>query len=187
MKLTLRKANTIQHSINEKLKSLELTTTVALNEFEETSPQIEAVRQTFFKNYFSRNKLTLALFEIRQKVANANASSGINDLLTKVALLEKQQAFLTMLSGKGSQVSLRVLNGQLKRNAEMKGESYSYHRNEVTTPIFTDEEIEQFRREAAEFKRQKQKIQDNLLELNVRTEIELETDTADFLKSHDIV
>jgi len=57
----------------------------------------------------------------------------------------------------------------------------------VVTSIFSEEEVESFRREAAEGKRQKQRLQDALLELNVQTEIELEEGTTLFLEKADIL
>jgi hypothetical protein len=181
MKLTLRKANAIQAAINEAIKGLDLGTSVTLNEFEGVEDQISAVRDRFWTHAATRNKLTMALYEIRAKVAQANAESGINDHLANVAYLEKQIGYNTMLAGKGVQTALRVLNGQVKKNAEVKEDIYGRSSRDVTTSIFTEEEIKDFRHNAAEFKRQKQRIQDLLLELNVQTEIELSADTVESL------
>ncbi len=187
MKLTLRKANAVQAAINEAVKGLDLNYTVTLNEFEGVEDQIDAVRNRFWAQSDIRAQMLESLYEIRAKVAQANAAAGINDKLTLVAYLEKQIAHKTMLAGKGAQIALRVLNGQVKKNAESKDESYSYRPNAVTTSIFTEAEIETFRKDAANFKRDKQKLQDELLELNVQTEIELMEKTATFLKSADIL
>jgi hypothetical protein len=187
MKLTLRKANAVQHSINEMIKSLDLNTSVTLNEFVGVKDQIQAVRDRFWTHAATRNKLILSLYEIRQKVANANAAAGINDMLAEVAHLEKQIGHNTMLAGKGVQTALVVLNGQLKKQADAKEDSYSYGSRPVVTSIFSEEEVESFRRDAAEGKRQKQKLQDALLELNVQTEIELEEGTTLFLEKADIL
>jgi hypothetical protein len=187
MKLTLRKANAVQHSINEMIKSLDLNTNITLNEFVEVKDQIQAVRDRFWAHTATRNKLMLSLYEIRQKVANANAAAGINDMLAEVAHLEKQIGHNTMLASKGVQTELRVLNGQLSKQAAAKEDAYGYGRRDVTTSIFSEEEIETFRRDAAEGKRQKQRLQDALLELNVQTEIELEEGTAHFLEKADIL
>lgn len=187
MKLTLRKANAVQHSINEMIKSLDLNTTVALNEFVDVKDQIQAVRDRFWTHAATRNKLMLSLYEIRQKVANANAAASINDMLAEVAHLEKQIGHNTMLAGKGAQTALVVLNGQLKKQADVKEDAFAYGRRDVTTSIFSEAEVETFRREAADGKRQKQKLQDALLELNVQTEIELEEGTALFLEKADIL
>jgi hypothetical protein len=187
MKLTLRKANAIQAAINEMIKGLDLNTSVTLNEFEDVQEQIDAVRNRFWTHSATRNKLTMALYEIRAKVAQANAASGINDRLANVAYLEKQISHNTMLAGKGAQTALRVLNGQVKKNAEVKEDIYGRSSRDVTTSIFTEEEIEDFRRTIADFKREKQRVQDLLLELNVQTEIELEEGTATFLEKADIL
>jgi hypothetical protein len=188
MKLTLRKANAVQHSINEMIKSLDLSTNVSLNEFVDVKDQIQTVRDRFWTHAATRNKLVLSLYEIRQKVANANAAAGINDMLAEVAHLEKQIGHNTMLAGKGVQTALVVLNGQLKKQADAKEDAYGYNsRRDVTTSIFSEAEVETFRREAADGKRQKQKLQDALLELNVQTEIELEEGTALFLEKADIL
>lgn len=187
MKLTLRKANAIQAAINEMIKGLDLSTSVTLNEFEGIQDQIDVVRNRFWTHAATRNKLTMALYEIRAKVAQANAESGINDHLANVAYLEKQISHNTMLTGKGAQTALRVLNGQVKKNAEVKEDGYGYRSNAVTTSIFTEEEVEDFRRSAADYKRQKQSLQDELLELNVQTEIQLDEETARFLEKADIL
>lgn len=187
MKLTLRKANAIQNSINEQIKGLELPTHVDLNEFEDVKYQIQTVRDRFWTNSATRNNLVIALYEIRAKVAQANAESGINDMLADVAMLEKNINYNTMLAGKGAQTSLRVLNGRLKKQAEEGSDRRIYGYDNIKTSIFTEEEIEDFRRTAAEHKREKQKLQDTLLELNVQTEIELDEETARFLERADIL
>jgi hypothetical protein len=182
MKLTLRKANAIQAAINEAIKSLDLNTGVTLNEFEDVQVQIASARERFFANDNVRSKLTLALAEIRTKVAQANAASGINDHLANVAYLEKQIGYNTMLAGKGAQTALKVLNGQVKKFAEVKEDIYGRSMGrDVATSIFTEEEVEQFKSNAANLKRDKQRVQDTLLELNVQTEISLDLDTAGFL------
>lgn len=186
MKLTLRKANAVQAAINEMVKGLDLSTTVTLNEFEEVQEQIDAVRNRFFTHNATRAKLVGALYEIRRKVAVANAEAGINDMLADVAALEKQIGYNNQLAAKGPQTAMRVLNGQVKKNAEAKDE-YSYSRRDVVTSIFTEEEVEDFRRKVADSKREKQRLQDQLLELNVQTEIELDGETARFLERADIL
>jgi len=187
MKLTLRKANAVQAAINEQIKSLDLPTRVELNEFEEVRDQIQTVRDRFFSHNVTRTKLIDALYEIRRKVAEANAEAGINDMLADVAMLEKNINYNNMLAGKGAQTSLRVLNGRIKKQAEELSERRMYGFDLIETSIFTEEEIEDFRRTAAESKRQKQNLQDSLLELNVQTEIELDEETARFLERADIL
>lgn len=173
MKLTLRKANAVQAAINEAIKGLDLSTNVTLNEFEGVQEQIDTVRERFWKNAVIRNNLVTALYEIREKVSAANAASGIDSMLTSVALFEKQIGHNNLLVSKGVQTSMRVLNGQVKKTADAKDEGFGYNRRDVVTSIFTEEEIENFKRDAADYKRTKQRLQDELLERNVQTTIEL--------------
>lgn len=187
MKLTLRKANAVQSAINEAIKALELNYTVTLNEFEDVPEQIETARDRFLAANETRSKLVDALYEIRRKVAIANAQAGINDMLSGVARAEKIISFNTMLASKGTQTTLRVLDGQVKKNAEIKDDIYGRTGRDVVTSIFTEAEIEGFKRIAADYKRTKQHLQDQLLELNVRTEIKLNEETTVFLETADIL
>lgn len=181
MKLTLRKANAIQSVINDELKSLDLDTSITLNEFEGLTDQIGTARDNFFKNAAKRTNFTVALYEIRSEVAKANASVGINDMLSSVAYFEKQIGHYTRLASRGPQTALRVLLGQIKKIADIKEDGYGHGRRDTITSIFTEEEIEQFIKNVSNFKREKQKLKDQLLELNIRTEIELSKGTAEFL------
>ena len=188
MKLTLRKANAVQNTINEMIKSLDLPTKADLNEFEDVKEQIQTVRDRFWTHSATRNKLVAALYEIRARTAQENAASGINDHLARVAYLEKQISFYNMLAGKGTQTNLRVLNGRLKKQSDDSGDRRSvFGYDQVETSIFTKEEIEEFRRTAADYKRDKQKLQDELLELNIQTEIKLDEETVRFLEKADIL
>lgn len=187
MKLTLRKANAVQNSINEMIKTLDLNTTVTLNEFEDVADQIEAARDRFWANHKQREDLMVALYNIRAKVAQANAAAGINDLLTEVAFTEKQIAFDNQLASKGVRTALRVLSGQVKKNAATTGEASYYRAESVSTSIFAEEEIVSLKNSVKLQKKAKQGLQDRLLELNVKTEIELEDPVVSILTEAGIV
>ena len=187
MKLTLRKANAVQANINEALKSLQLETQVTLNEFEGVVSQIDAVRERFFANNNARKELVFALYEIRSKVAQANAEAGINDMLTNVAYLEKEISHNNSMAAKGEQTSLKVLNGQVLKNVGSKDDPYGYNRRDAVTSIFTKEEIAEFRKVASDSKRIKQRLQDELLALNIKTEIVLSENTALLLTKETIL
>ena len=188
MKITLRKANAVQLSINEMVKGLTFETSVQLNEFEDASAQIDAVRSTFDTHFATRNKLVAALYEIRKAVARANADAGINDMLAEVAMLEKEIQFTNVFATKTARLSDAVIEGKMEKIKGMKEESRLYGRYDtVDTGIFLKEELEVFKRTVADLKRQKQKLQDTLLELNVQTEIELDEETARFLERGDIL
>ena len=186
MNITLRKANAVQLSINEMIKGLSFDSSVQLNEFEPATTQIDAVRNTFETHRATRAKLVGALYEIRKAVARANADAGINDMLAEVAMLEKEIQFNNIYATKSPRLSDAVIEGKLSKLKEAKEDRF-YGRDSIETGIFTKEEVEEFKRTVADLKRQKQKLQDTLLELNVQTEIELDEETVRFLERADIL
>jgi len=188
MNITLRKANAVQLSINEMVKGLSFDTSVSLNEFEDAKAQIAAVRDTFDTHRATRTKLVGALYEIRKAVARANADAGINDMLAEVAQLEKEIQFYNTFAIKTARLSDAVIAGKMDKIKNSSEDSRIYGRGDtVETGIFTKEEVEEFKRTVADLKRQKQKLQDTLLELNVQTEIQLDEETARFLERADIL
>ena len=186
MKITLRKANAVQLSINEMIKGLSFDSSVQLNEFEPATAQIDAVRSTFETHRATRAKLVGALYEIRKAVARANADESINDMLAEVAMLEKEIQFNNIYATKSPRLNNAVIEGKLSKLKEAKEDRF-YGRDSIDTGIFTAEEVNDFKRTVADLKRQKQKLQDTLLELNVQTEIELDEETARFLERADIL
>jgi len=188
MKITLRKANAAQLSINEMIKGLSFDTSVRINEFEYYKDQIKTVRDTFETHRMTRAKLVAALYAIRKAVATANAENGVNDMLADVAMLEKELQFYNAFATLQSRLSDAVIEGKVTKIKNTAEESRLYARGDtVDTGIFDKDEIEEFKRIVADLKRQKQKLQDTLLELNVRTEIELDEETASFLERADIL
>lgn len=186
MNITLRKANAVQISINEMIKGLTFDTSVRINEFEDHNEQISAVRDVFNTHRATRAKLVGALYEIRKAVAVANAEAGINDMLAEVAMLEKEIQFNNTFATQQARLSDAVIKGKIAKIKEAKEDRF-YGRDDVTTTIFTKEEVEEYKRTVADLKRQKQKLQDVLLELNVQTEITLDDETATFLERADIL
>ena len=188
MNITLRKANAVQLSINEMVKGLSFDTSVSLNEFEDATAQIAAVRDTFDTHRATRTKLVGALYEIRKAVADANPDAGINDMLADFARLEKEIQFYNTLATKTPRLSDAVIAGKMDKIKNSSEDSRIYGRGDtVDTSIFTKEEVEEFKRTVADLKRQKLKLQDTLLEFNVRTEIQLDEETARFLERADIL
>ena len=187
MNITLRKANAVQNSINEMIKGLAFDTSVRINEFEDHNEQISAVRDVFNTHRATRTKLVGALYEIRKAVAVANADAGINDMLAEVAMLEKEIQFNNTFATQQARLSDAVIAGKIDKIKNSENDRYAYMSGDVTTSIFTKEEVEDYKRTVADLKRQKQKLQDTLLELNVQTEIELDEETARFLERADIL
>jgi len=189
MKITLRKANALQAAINEALKELDLSTEVTINEFEKPEEVLESARLRFNFSFEKRKSLLDALYEIRRNVANANSQSGINDVLAQVARLEADIKVHYHKSNTPEKTALNVLEGKLSKIRD-RTESSDYYRmrdDEVRSTFFCEEDVDFFKESTKRMKKEKQSLQDKLLELNVRTEIMLSDDTVGILEDEGIV
>jgi hypothetical protein len=190
MKITLRKANALQIAIGEAVKNIGVETDVKINEFQDGEAEIARVASEFRSNLARRTQLIGAMYAIRKAVSTANASAGVDVKLADVALLEKQVQFYNGLAGKKVREDAVVVAGQLNKLRESKDDSrrsiYGYATT-VDTSVLTAEDIRGFRTQAADAKKAKQKLQDELLEINVRTEIEIAQDTVQFLTAEGLL
>ena len=179
MNVTLRKASVLQTAINEAIRGIGTDAEVTVNEFQDGEAAVQAAADTFRANIARRDALTRALYSIRSEVAQVNFASGVNAMLTQVAELEKQIQFYTVLAAKTPRLEAKVLEGQLAklRNADTKSSIYGY-KDSVSTSVLTAEDIAGFKKTVSELKRAKQKLQDSILEANVRNEITL-SDTSE--------
>jgi uncharacterized protein YpbB len=121
-------------------------------------------------------------------VGRANVESGVADLLTDAAYVDKRLGQLKGLSESKVSESTVVLEGKLEkvRNTEAKSRIYGYG-DTVETGVLTEQVIESFKAASRELKKQKQTINDKVLELNVRTEITLDEDTVELLKNEELI
>lgn len=175
MKINLRQAHAIQTQIRDEIRRLDLAPSVTLNEFENTKDQIETARSEFDNALVTHEKLTGILLDIRKKVARANADKGIADLLADAAALDTQIFLYKELADAKPQRPLEVLEGRLEKRRNAQEDSlYRSMSGDIFTGIFTQEEIDGYRRELANLKRAKQAVQEMILAANIDTEIELD-------------
>ena len=190
MNITLRKANAVQNSINDAVKNIKVELNLELNEFQDVEAAITKANNTLIENDGRRQKLTMALYNIRALVGTANAASGIDTALAKAAFIDKRIAQLEQLATGSEMLDLSVINGKLEKIRNDKGESrsriYGYN-DTVTTSVLSKEQIAQATAEVLNLKKQKQKLNDEILELNIKTEIPLADDTVAVLQAEGLL
>lgn len=188
MKITLRKANALQNTIQEHTKTIEVTTSFSLNEFQDPAKELACAREGVVANDARRNKLTKALYAIRAQVGKQNVYVGISDLLTEAAYIDKRLGQLKGLTEGKIAEDATVVAGKLQklRDSEAKSRIYGYG-DTVDTGVLTADQVEGYKAEIRALKKQKQTINDKVLELNVRTEIELDADTIALLQAEQLV
>ena len=190
MKLTLRKANAVQLGINDIVKGLKFETAISLNEFQDVDTVLLDTTAKFMANVDRRRALTDALHQIRLAVGAANSQAGIDSRLTTIAHLEKQIQFYSGIASTEARESLEVVKGKLEkiksRPADARNSIYGYSDN-VPANLFAEADLAVFKNAVKDMKKQKQKLQDEVLEINVRTEIELTEVVAQVLSAEGLV
>ena len=191
MNITLRKANAVQNSINETVKNIRVDLTVEINEFQTVEDTLSKVNNELITNDGRRQNLTMALYNIRALVGTANAASGIDTALAKAAFIDKRIGQLEQLANGTEITPLEVIKGKLEKIKNDKGDNtrrsiYGYS-DTVSTGILSKEQIAQAKTEILNLKKQKQKLNDEILELNIKTEIPLGDDTVATLTAEGLI
>lgn len=191
MNITLRKANAVQHSITEAIKNIKIDLTVEINEFQSVEDVITKANSILVENDGRRQKLTMALYNIRALVGTANSASGIDTALAKAAFVDKRIGQLEELAKATEITALDVIKGKLDKIRNDKSESTRSRiyglSDSVTTGVLSLEQIAQAKAEILSLKKQKQKINDEVLEFNIKTEIPLTEDVVAVLQAEGLV
>lgn len=191
MNITLRKANVVQNSISDALKNIDIKLDVQLNEFQDAKAEIDAANKKLLENDQRRGLLLAAQYNIRGLVGAANAQSGIDLLLTRAAFIDKRISQLETMVKHAPVADLVVINGKLDKIRNDKSETsrrsiYGYS-DTVETSVLGTGDIDKFKTELSSLRKQKQKINDEVLELNIKTEIPLSDEAVATLTKEGIL
>ena len=188
MKITLRKANALQNAIQDHIKTIDISATLSLNEFQVPQAELSIARNTLIANDNRRASLTMALYAIRALVGKMNAVSGVSDYLARAAYIDKRIGQLKTLAESTVVEAETVLNGKLEklRTTDSKNRMYGYNDN-VSTGVLKQEQIDDFKKVMSDLKKEKQSINDKVLELNIKTEIELIEEVVSILQAEQLV
>ena len=158
MNISLRKASALQNSINDAIKGIKITTSIDLNEFQDVAVELKNANDTLFNNDSRRQRLLLALYNIRGLVGSANAQSGIDLKLATAAFVDKR---ISQLEGLvvDPVTNLAVINGKLDKIRNDKGDAsrrssiYGYD-DTVSTNVIGHEQLDAISAEIKNLKKQ---------------------------------
>lgn len=186
MKITLRKANTIQASILEAIKSISVSSTIDLNEFQNPIEEITAANSLLFENDRRRQALLFAMYNIRGLIGQANAVSNVDINLTKIAYIDKRVEMLTALITDEPMLAMNVIQGKIEKIKTSPVDSYRSDQT-VTTSVISAEQLLQIQTEIKSLKKQKQQLNDLILEINIKTEVPLTDEVVATLTKEEII
>ena len=189
--ISLRKANAIQQSITELVRGINYELSTSISEFEDVDTKLATAKQKSIVAITTATDLYEALYSIRLLISDANATSGINGLLTRIAHMDKIILVNNQVASASPQAELTVIKGKhdkIKNNNVQDGISvYSSRITEVQSGVYTQDELVNFKLASNAVKKEKTKLQDKLLELNINTTIELPDSVVQILETADLI
>ncbi len=186
MKISLRKANTIQNNISEFIKNYSIVTDFYITEFEDVTETLNKKCSELITKYNKRDELLSIQYSIRDHISNMNQQSGISVYLTQCALLDKKIENATLIV-KCTPSNVSVVSGALEK-AKQKTNSFSSNPyTQIGVSAVTQDIIDTLSADLYRFKLEKQKLNDKILELNIKTEITLDDGMVSILKEHNLI
>jgi predicted alpha-1,6-mannanase (GH76 family) len=184
MKINLRKASVVQQTILDEIKRIGTEkTSVSVSLFE---ANIEGKLDEQLTKVVDTNRRVGRLLEanrfLRANVARKNAEVGIADYLAEEAYLASAEARLKSLSEVDARQQLTSLQQEIDaRKSSKESERMSiYGRSEysVEVNVVPAEVIAKAKTELEGIRKRRRKIKDEMVALNVRTEIEVPEQVA---------
>lgn len=185
MYISLRKSAALQKEILNAVPAVE--TTVSFSVFEALPAAIIAQSANDAVLAMElRSRLLDALYEIRDLTATANVAHGISKLVARKARVEKDIAFYNALAVAQVRPSDAVILARIDRAKNVNPDHYSYSEN-LSLPVLPQPSLDSLKLTVAELKKEKVRIQDELLELNIKHSIQLSEETAAVLTAQGLV
>lgn len=184
MDITLRKAKQIQQAIQESINSIPLPTNVQITEYDDPIKTIHKTSQTLTDNLFKKQELISALYKIRLLVGNKNATSGLDEKLTLIAEVQAKQDVFANLMNSGVQQDVNMILGMYEKIKSMSSvDSYGRLNQQAFNVFVTNQDtVDLYKAKYKELHAQKVSLQDEVLELNLKTKIKLDSGTVKVLK-----
>jgi glutamyl/glutaminyl-tRNA synthetase len=193
MQINLRKAAAIQSEIRKAISNVKTEQNVTVNEFTADVEAVMSKGELEFRQALERKEaLNKALFQIRSAVGRANVESGINDVLADIQLIDAQIAIKNTVASATVRKDIGEINARIVKMKQASGSErgalYSIDRyNSVESSVVSEVAINAAKAEVKMLKRERQGLNDKLLQLNVNTLIQLSDPTKLTLQEEGLV
>ena len=189
MRVSLRKANALQEQLNEAIKNRPSADhEVNVVDYEMWKSEIENAQTKWYKEVESKLKMVEARFSIRKSIANHNTLCGVTDLLTDLNHVESK---ITTIQRWILQRDVRskdeVLEKQRNRKvARAENADYDGYIS-MDVSVISKGDHDHWAEKVQELRRTKARINDELLSLNIKTEIDLTSEVVKTLKQENLI
>ena len=181
MKISLRKAMAVQSALADQIAAVRITPVVEISIFEADRPAAIAAEKAKLQAALeSRDRMVDLLYRIRGKVATANEASGVTGKLNLAARAEKQIQALSLVAGAPARQAEEITASRIARmlKRDDSGGDRSYARQAapdiIEISLYDEAEVAQNARNLREARLARQRIQDDIAEINARETIDLD-------------
>jgi polyhydroxyalkanoate synthesis regulator phasin len=192
MEINLRKANAVQAEIRKAVNANSVENTLSVSEFtQDLTNEIVNAKDAYVANINRKVALTIALYNIRKSVAEANATAGINGILTDVQRIEAVMAVYSTVANQPVSKTLQEIEARLEKiktaPADARSAIYGDRYNNVETSVVEQATVDAAKAKVKDLKRERQNLQDKLLALNVNSLITVSAADEATLKAEGIL
>lgn len=195
MKLTLRSARKLETKITKHLDETPVNTSAKVrvnSDVNEVITSLDAAQKKAKEEISDRVKLVEIKYAVRQKIADANHSAGINALITEKVQQEQKVSQIKAIVGTSPRLSkeeitdtLRLGQTKLANGSQSRyGEDASVS---TTLSVFTETELESYKKDRVAAAKRIEAIEDQLTELNASTKVEIDEESVRLLQKYDLV
>lgn len=181
MEITLRKAAAMQQELQNQFNDemTKIVTCVELTEFKEPKSVLDSTRQESLDRIAECERLVNAIYELRDLIGKENASSGVSEILAKIAQTNKLIALYDDVVSNKTREDMEVIEGKLNKIARSEETMYA---SKVVSHVMLEDDMLMLRKRIKELKKIKSQLSDRLLEINVSTKIKVSSTTEQVLQ-----
>jgi len=186
MKLSLRKASAIQAIINEQINE-PFSGSITIGKYDDAAKLVGEGVKNFAEVIEKKHSLIAALYFIRDSVAIASSASGVSSILAELARLSKEDQFAKQLAATGAFIPSGAVIAEAIADIKKEPTQYTSRKDSISISIVSKEIVENAKKQLLNIRKDKQKLSDKLLHLNVTTEISLNDNIEAILKKYDVI
>jgi len=194
MQINLRKASALQSDIQSLIRSIRVETRASFEERDAVAEEMTEAISEWRTNLERKTDLINVLFGIREKVGVANAECGLNTKLTEHRRISEQRELLEdIVDGRrGRMLTIEQVVEKLTKMEERvenaKEALFGRSRDiEVHTELLDKEDLDSYRAQIRSLKKLQRSVNEEVLELNIRTHIVLSEAEVNVLRNEDLI
>ena len=178
MKITLRKASALQAAVSNLIGEIYARPVVSVDDESVLAEDVAQAKEDYGTNLRRLRSLIEVKYSLRKAIGDLNLSSGVTSLLTQEREIAELMGELDNVVERTNGRCFTVEQMQAKfdkhnQRVALSGSSYMGRSITVETDLISKEEVAELRKEILSLKRQRQTVNDRVLEINVSTYVTL--------------